>query len=91
MDFLLEKFVLNGSTVVRSGDADKIDALLLNELLKVATTDDGWRTLYRQELTGHYWELSYPQGEMQGGGPRQLTRLAPEASETWLAAVGPRP
>lgn len=84
---LLDTLVVEGSSVLRSGDADKIDALLSSELVKVATADGGWRTLYKHQVTGDYWELSFPQGEMPGGGPRQLTKLEQSTAQAWLAAA----
>jgi hypothetical protein len=80
---LTEHWVVQGSSVSAEGDAAKIDALLSAELIKLSATDGGWRTLYRHRLTGGLWELSYPQGEMHGGGPRRLRQLPLNAPEDW--------
>lgn len=53
----------------------RIDYLIENELIEIGTADGGWSMLYRDPLDGRLWELSYPYGEMQGGGPRALVHL----------------
>jgi len=65
------------------GDAAQIDGLLSNDLIEVAAANDGWRKLYRHRVTGSLWELSYPQGEMHGGGPRRLRELPLKGPEAW--------
>lgn len=79
----LEDLADHGSKVSAEGDAAKIDALLSAELIKLSTADGGWRTLYRHRRTGRLWELSYPQSEMHGGGPRHLRQLALLVPEDW--------
>ena len=51
----------------------RIEALTLQGLEQVA--DGGWTKLYRDPIDGRYWELTYPRGEMHGGGPPALTLL----------------
>ena len=50
----------------------RISSLIETELKEVATSKDGWEKLYRDPRDGRYWELTYPRGEMQGGGPQAL-------------------
>jgi len=83
LEDLNDRFVVKGSNVRAEGDAAKIDALLSTELVRISTTDGGWRTLYRHRKTGSLWELSYPQSEMHGGGPRRLRQLQLIAPENW--------
>ena len=52
------------------GDVKAIDKLLKDKRVEVRKED--WAVLYRHEETGEYWDLTYPQSEMQGGGPRRL-------------------
>jgi hypothetical protein len=78
-----DRWVVSGSKVHAEGDAAKIDALLSAELVRISTTDGGWRTLYRHRTTGALWELSYPQSEMHGGGPRRLRQLQLTDPEDW--------
>lgn len=50
----------------------RIRSLINDELTKIAVSNSGWETLYRDLRDGRYWELTYLQGEMQGGGPESL-------------------
>jgi hypothetical protein len=36
----------------------------------------GWESLFRDPTDGRLWELTYPQGEMHGGGPPRLTNIS---------------
>ena len=57
----------------------RIQALVKNHLQLVATSSDGWRKLFRDAGDQRYWALSYPQGEMHGGGPPTL-HVVPDPS-----------
>ena len=85
---LIEQWVIDKSGMGASGDAQRIDVLLESELTKVAVADGGWRKLYQHRATGRFWELSYPHGELHGGGPRQLVELSDTTIELWLQADG---
>ncbi len=52
------------------GDARLIDDLIKNKLVEVRK--ENWAVLYRNKETGEFWDLTYPQSEMHGGGPRRL-------------------
>ena len=45
---------------------------LTQKLERIASDSSGWETLYRDPRDGRLWELTYPQSEMHGGGPRRL-------------------
>lgn len=67
----------------------RIDSLIKSELQHVATTKDGWEKLYRDPHDGRFWELTYPHGAMQGGGPPALIFTSPaKASEKYNVSVG---
>lgn len=80
---LNDRWVVEGSKVHAESDAARIDALLAAELVRLSATDGGWRTLYQHRATGTLWELSYPQSEMHGGGPRRLRQLQLTTPEDW--------
>ena len=58
--------------MMNRGDSAIIDDMLANELERVRTEDGGWTIIYRHRQTGRLWELSHPQSETHGGGPRCL-------------------
>lgn len=60
--------------------AGRIRTLTAEHLQYVAQTTDGWERLYRDPIDGRHWELTYQQGEMQGGGPQVLMVLSAKAA-----------
>jgi len=80
---LKETWVLHGTRVAVEGDAIEIERLLKDELEEVSVTDGGWRTLLRSRADGRFWELSYPQSHMHGGGPRTLAELGIPSVADW--------
>lgn len=52
---------------------ERIQQLVRERLVKIATDTSGWQILYRDPQDSRLWELTYPQGAMQGGGPPKLT------------------
>ena len=55
-----------------------IDAATIHDMMqrfeRTGTDVSGWITDYRDPRSGATWQLTYPQGEMHGGGPPLLTR-----------------
>jgi hypothetical protein len=72
--------VLTGNWVFENGDMrgdaveDRIGWLTSEKLVQVAIHPvyGAWEILYRDPSDGRFWELTFPHGEMQGGGPTQL-------------------
>jgi hypothetical protein len=52
--------------------AERIELLITKYLTRVATDASGWEILYRDPQDGRYWMLTYPNGQMHGGGPPSL-------------------
>jgi Immunity protein 27 len=81
--------MLTGSWLIQSGQArrdatcERIEWLVSHHLQKVTDSPQSgaWETLYRDPDDGRYWERTYPQGEMQGGGPPQLRYLTTEEAK----------
>jgi hypothetical protein len=75
--------ILTGSWIYEdktmSGDAicERIKWLIEKHFQKIkdSPTSGCWEILYRDPDDGRYWERTYPQGEMHGGGPPQLRFL----------------
>jgi hypothetical protein len=67
------------------GDAvcERIEWLLGKHLRKVASSPQwgDWEVLYVDPTDGRYWELTYPQGDMQGGGPPQIRVVSEEDAQ----------
>ena len=63
----------------------RIGRLTSEALILVAHSEDGWSTLYRDPVDGRYWEHTYPQSELHGGGPPRLAFIpADEAQHRYL-------
>ena len=53
----------------------RILRLVREHLERLATTNAGWDTLFRDPRDGRLWELTFPQGTLFAGGPRRLAVL----------------
>jgi hypothetical protein len=91
--------VLTGAWLFVDGPAqrdrvcERIEWLIAHQLLKVADSPQSgaWETLYRDPDDGRYWERTYPQGEMHGGGPPQLKCLTFQEARNKYGTVGHAP
>ena len=74
---LVGAWVKDEGRIVGDAVEMRIDWLISCALQKIAVNrvSGGWETLYRDPRDERYWELTYPQGEMHGGGPKQLKNL----------------
>lgn len=61
-----------GTRSVADDACVRIDWLVKSRLERLAKDASGWETLYRDPQDGRFWEHTYPQGHMHGGGPPQL-------------------
>jgi|SRR6516162_1583464 len=79
--------VLTGQWIFQDGRpvadrvCERILALTKSYLREVGRDASGWNALYHDPNDGRYWELTYPQGELQGGGPPQLRCLRAEEAQ----------
>ena len=79
-----EETVLTGRWLFHGGvnradfACERIEWLTKNELQRLANSPQwgDWEILFVDPTDGRYWELTYPQGELQGGGPPQLQVLS---------------
>ena len=74
---LAGNWVKEGKTVRGDAITDRINWLVEHNLKKIAVGGGGWETLYQDPEDERYWERTYPQSEMQGGGPPKLQVLSP--------------
>lgn len=85
---LTGQWILQGGRPVADDVCERILALTGSHLVKVGRDASGWNALYRDPNDGRYWELTYPQSELQGGGPPQLRCLtADEARQKYGSQV----
>lgn len=71
----------------------RIEWLLTYHLHKITDSPlwGAWETLYRDPNDGRFWERTYPQSEMHGGGPPQLRCLTlDEARQKYGVQLGRR-
>ncbi len=61
-----------GGILEFDANALRIEWLIENSLKKVTTDTSGWYILYQDLTDKRYWELSYPQSELHGGGAPRL-------------------
>ncbi len=69
---LVGNWELIGGQVRKDPTEERIERLIASSLEKVVSTAGGWEVLYRDPGDGRYWELTFPQSELHGGGPRSL-------------------
>jgi len=66
---IIGKWIVENGKVIENQECVDIKNLTETELEQIATREGGWVKLYKNKNTGEYWELDYPQSELQGGGP----------------------
>jgi hypothetical protein len=69
---LIGSWRLEGSQMVADTTCQRIEQLIAGQLQKIGTDTSGWEALYRDPSDDRFWEITFPQGEMQGGGPPKL-------------------
>ncbi len=69
------KWEFQNNKVKKDANCVRIEELINNYLIKVATDDSGWDILYQDPNDKRYWELVYLESEMHGGGPPMLRHI----------------
>lgn len=78
---LIGDWIDQNGAVVADDTAKRIAYLTKDILKKIATSNGGWNILYIDLDDSRYWELFYPHGEMQGGGPPSLRNLSQQEAK----------
>lgn len=75
---LVGSWIGTPSGTVADESCRRIEALVERVLVRVAEhpEEGGWSTLFRDPRDGRYWERTYPQGHLHGGGPPALHNLS---------------
>ena len=50
--------------------------LVTRRLVARGQVNQGWDQLYQDPRDGRFWELTFPEGSLHGGGPRRLECVA---------------
>lgn len=75
-DEIIGKWIVDPTGRVIGDEAEtQIQDLIQNHLKRLADREGGWTVLYHDPSANSYWELTFPNSEWHGGGPRKLTRL----------------
>ncbi len=72
---LIGKWIFEDGEFKSDEIAKRIIFLKDNYLDKVAISESGWDILYQDPEDKRYWELTYPESELQGGGAPSLINL----------------
>lgn len=75
---LVGEWVFQNGEIIENSVAKRINLLKDNYLIKVTTDKSGWNTLYQDPEDKRYWELTYRDSELQGGGAPLLTNITKE-------------
>jgi len=87
---LAGKWSVHDGQMIADPICDRIDKLIESDLKKVSHDASGWDSLYLDPNDDRLWELIYPLGEMQGGGPPKLSLVSPGEAQRkyrWSVAL----
>jgi hypothetical protein len=74
-------WLIEGNQVVADEVCHRIRILVEECLRLMGSADEDWSKLYLDPEDGRYWELTYPQSYMHGGGPPQLVQISDDAAK----------
>ncbi|HZN02224.1 MAG TPA: Imm27 family immunity protein [Candidatus Polarisedimenticolia bacterium] len=69
------KWNMIGGKVEADDQCLRIEDLVTQHLREVGRDATGWDRLFIDPQDGRYWELTYPESELHGGGPPRLRNL----------------
>ena len=73
---LVGKWIQTESSLEKDETCLRIERLISDYLIKTANGNSGWEKLYQDPEDNRYWELTYPESEMHGGGAPTLRNLS---------------
>jgi len=73
---LIGNWILNGLIVEGDAVTKRIRELTSNYLIRIGSDESGWNILYQDPEDLRYWELTYPDSYLQGGGPSTLKNIS---------------
>ncbi len=69
------KWLMSKGRVLADETCRRIANLIKGHSVELGRHSSGWDALCRDPRDGRFWEMTYPQGQLQGGGPPQLCYL----------------
>lgn len=76
-EFILKgNWIFDGHSVIEDSIAKRVNLLIQDYLIKIATSKSGWEILYQDPQDKRYWELTYPDSESHGGGAPSLINIS---------------
>jgi len=69
------KWIKVGGRVEADDQCRRIEDLVARHLREVGRDATGWDRLFVDPQHGRYWELTYPESELHGGGPPRLRNI----------------
>lgn len=82
---LVGKWSVVDGTMQRDEVCLRIEYLVSDVLQKISV--ESWEALYRDPVDGRFWELTWPQSHLHGGGPPQLQHLTDELARRKYLAI----
>lgn len=74
--YLVGTWLKKNGVVIKDSVCERIEWLIDTFFDEVAVGADNWSVLYKNPEDGSYWELTFPQSHMHGGGPPALERIS---------------
>jgi len=79
---LIGKWVFKDGKIVEDSVVKRINKLIHNHLVKIASNETGWKTIYKDPNDNRYWVLEYRDSELQGGGAPSLINISKEEANS---------
>jgi hypothetical protein len=84
---IVGRWTIAQGRVASDENCQRISDLVGGYLLKIGHDSSGWSNLYRDPGDGRFWELTYPQSNLHGGGPPELRCLSQQAARSKYGSV----
>lgn len=81
------KWISSNEPAAEDETCERINELLRSHLRQIGHDASGWDVLYRDPDDERFWELTYPESELHGGGPAQLRCLTLDEARKKYGAV----
>lgn len=72
---------IKNNQLVADENSDRINKLINNNLIFIASSESGWTRLYQDSDDQRYWELTFPNSDYHGGGPPKLVNISKVAAK----------